>query len=54
MTISEGYVLTHAVGWSDVIDLILCILLGIAGLYLVRPEKRAEIIEIWKQKWNMV
>ncbi len=53
MFLSEGYVLTHAVGWIDAVDLTLCLLLGIAGIYLIRPEKRAEIIEIWKRKWSM-
>ena len=53
MFLPEGYVLTHAVGWVDAVDMVLCILLGAAGIYLIRPEKRAEILEIWRKKWSM-
>ena len=51
MFLTEGFVLTHTVTWSDWLDMLICALLGAAGLYLVRGEKRAEIAALWAQKW---
>lgn len=53
MFLAEGYVLTHSVGWVDIVDMAACVLLGCAGIYLVRKEKRAGILDIWKKKWSM-
>ncbi len=53
MSLPEGFVMTHAVGPADFVDLVCCGLLGCAGIYLVRTEKRAEIVEIWRKKWSV-
>ena len=52
LTTAEGFTLTHALGLSDWLDMVLCIALGCAGLYLIRKEKRAGIIELWGKKWS--
>lgn len=53
MFLSEGYILTHTVGWPDVADLLCCALLGCVGIWLIRAEKRSEIAAIWRKKWGM-
>lgn len=32
---------------------VLSIILGVLGYYYLRPAKRAEILDIWKKKWNL-
>ena len=48
----EGYILTHTVGWGDWADTMLCIGLGLIGLYLIREERCPQIIALWDEKWK--
>ena len=49
--IEEGVVVS-SVDLSSYFDLGCTVILGIIGLWLVRPSKRAEIRAIWDKKWN--
>ncbi len=52
ITTPEGYILTHTVGWGDWADTMLCIGLGLIGLYLIREERCPQIIALWDEKWK--
>lgn len=45
-------VLVGEIGWYSWLDLALTALLGLAGLYMLRREKRREICMVWDRKWN--
>ena len=49
--ITDKGVIVGQTTWHTYFDLGLCVAMGIAGLYLVRKAKRAEIDEIWSRKW---
>ncbi len=51
--VSEQGVVTGAASWWDYVDLVTCTVLAAISLWLIRPEKRAEIREIWKHKWTL-
>ena len=50
-TVSEG-IMTRGVRLDDLPDLLLAVILGCVGLWLVRPAKRGEILAIWRRKWK--
>ena len=50
----EGGVLISGVNAMMLLDCAVCLALGAAGLYLVRPEKRGEIRSLWAEKWHVV
>ncbi|MCR5507191.1 MAG: hypothetical protein K6F34_00745 [Lachnospiraceae bacterium] len=50
----EASGLGNAVGSVLAIGLFFARVIGIIlGLYLIRPSKRAEIVELWKAKWSI-
>ena len=49
-----GAVLTQAVQADDLLDLLLTVLLGAAGIYMIRKSKRGEIVALWQEKWSGV
>ena len=49
--ISDG-VMVGSVTWNDWVDLVLCIVVGAIGIWLIRPEKRKEVLEVWDRKWR--
>ncbi|MBQ1434564.1 MAG: hypothetical protein IIZ19_01525, partial [Clostridia bacterium] len=51
--IHEG-VVTGGVNWTSYLDTAICIVLAIIGFYLIRPEKRREIRELWEKKWSVL
>ena len=50
-TVSEG-IMTRGVRLDDLPDLLLAVILGCVGLWLVRPAKRGEILAVWRAKWQ--
>ena len=36
----------------DLLDLLLSVILGGIGLWLIRPAKRGEILAVWREKWQ--
>ena len=47
-----GGLLVGGISGAMLLDCAVCLGLGGAGLYLVRPEKRAEIRSLWAEKWH--
>ena len=49
---SDG-ILTFGVTWDMWVALLFAVLLGLAGLYMLRPVKHEEIVRIWNKKWGI-
>lgn len=39
---------------GNYIDIFVCIIMGIIGLWLVRPSKAGEIRDVWNEKWIVI
>ena len=50
--VKDGVVVASVNMWSF-IDLGLSVILGVVGLWMIRPSKRAEIRALWDRKWNI-
>ena len=50
--ITENGVITGGITWWNLVDAATCIIIGIIGLWMIRAEKRPEIMEIWSKKWK--
>lgn len=50
--IQEG-VVVQSVTWFSFLDVSCAVGLGILGIWMVRPSKRAEIRQLWDRKWNI-
>lgn len=50
--IKEG-VVVQGVTWFSFLDVSCAVGLGILGVWMVRPSKRAEIRQLWNRKWNI-
>ena len=50
-TVSEG-IMARAFQFSDLPDLLLSVVLGVVGYWLIRPAKRGEILALWREKWQ--
>lgn len=50
-TVSDG-IMTKGPRLDDLPDLLLCVILGCVGFWLVRPARRGEILAIWREKWK--
>ena len=50
-TASSG-IYTESATWTSLVGLSLYAVMGVIGLWLVSPEKRAEIRALWAMKWN--
>ncbi len=50
--ITENGVVTGGVTWWSGVDFVTCLIVGIIGIYMIRPAKRPEIMEIWSKKWD--
>jgi membrane protease YdiL (CAAX protease family) len=50
--IQEG-VVVQGVTWFSFLDVSCAVGLGILGIWMVRPSKRAEIRQLWDRKWNI-
>lgn len=46
-------VVVQEVTWFSYLDLACCVGLGVLGIWMVRPSKRAEIRRLWNRKWNI-
>lgn len=49
----QGGVIVSGIDWTSYLDTGLTIVLGLIGLWLVRPAKQAEIRAMWDKKWNI-
>ena len=43
----------QGVTWFSFLDVSCAVGLGILGIWMVRPSKRAEIRQLWDRKWNI-
>ena len=50
--ITEQGIVIGGITWFDYLDVVTCIIIGIIGIWMVRSEKRPEIMEIWNKKWK--
>ena len=50
--IHDGIVV-QSVNWFSFLDLAFSIGLGVLGIWMVRPSKRAEIRRLWNHKWSI-
>ncbi|MBR2742151.1 MAG: CPBP family intramembrane metalloprotease [Clostridia bacterium] len=50
--LSSSGIYTEGVTWSSFLGLALSAVMGIVGLWLIRPAKRAEIRALWEKKWG--
>lgn len=48
----SGGVMVADVTPRDLRDLMLSVVLAGVGLWLIRPSKRAEILDLWREKWR--
>jgi membrane protease YdiL (CAAX protease family) len=48
----SGGVMTGNLRLVDLLDLLLSVILGGIGLWLIRPAKRGEILAVWREKWQ--
>lgn len=48
---TQSGVMTATVSFINYVDIAICIGLFVLSLYLVRPAKRKEIVELWNKKW---
>ena len=46
-------VVVQEITWFSFLDLAFCIALGVVGIWMVRPSKRAEIRRLWNRKWRI-
>ena len=51
--IQDG-VVVQEITWFSYLDLAFSVGLGVLGIWMVRPSKRAEIRRLWNRKWNIV
>jgi len=49
-TSADGLMTSH-ISFINYVDLFVCACLIAIGFYLIRPEKRAEIVALWNKKW---
>ena len=49
--VSESGVIQGGFSFGVIIDLVLCILMGLYGLYLLRRSKNDDLHRIWDDKW---
>ena len=48
----SGGIMTRGLQLVDLLDLLLSVILGGVGLWLIRPAKRGEILAVWREKWQ--
>lgn len=51
--ITENGIVTGGLSWWSGVDFATCLAIGIIGIRMIRPEVRADIMEIWKKKWTV-
>lgn len=49
----QGGLIVSGVDWISILDTVLTVILGIIGLWLVRPAKQPEIRAMWDKKWSL-
>lgn len=52
-SLNNGIMTGEAVTTSLILAVLIEVIAGIWGLYLIRPAKRAEIFAIWNDKWSV-
>jgi len=50
--VTEVGIVVGSVSWLNYLDIVMCLIIGIIGLWMIRAEKRPEIMEIWSKKWK--
>ena len=49
----QSGVVVQGVTWFSFLDVSCAVGLGVLGVWMVRPSKRAEIRQLWDRKWNI-
>jgi membrane protease YdiL (CAAX protease family) len=49
----QSGVVVQGVTWFSFLDVACAVVLGVLGVWMVRPSKRAEIRQLWDRKWNI-
>lgn len=50
--VGDGGVMIAKISFINFVDVAVCMVLAVIGIYLVRPAKRAEIIALWDKKFS--
>jgi len=50
---SNGIMIQHINAQNLILEILFDVVLAALSIYLMRPSKRASVVEIWKEKWSM-